>query len=165
MELFRTKNFLSPLLVLSYSIKASLSCVHNIRILHRAFQLINKAMIFFFNSFYLFNEFIWLYQVLLVAYGILVPWPGLNPGTLHWEHGVLATGSPGKSKSNDFQVDLYEHLICVFYLYIKCLHYFKSLHIPVKVKVKSLSHVRLFVTPWTVAYQAPWSLQTKWHRH
>ena len=25
----------------------------------------------------------------------------------------------------------------------------------VKVKVKSLSRVRLFVTPWTVAYQAP----------
>ena len=24
-----------------------------------------------------------------------------------------------------------------------------------KVKVKSLSHVRLFVTPWTVAYEAP----------
>ena len=28
----------------------------------------------------------------------------------------------------------------------------------VKVKVKSLSHVRLFVTPWTVAYQAPPSM-------
>ena len=27
-----------------------------------------------------------------------------------------------------------------------------------KVKVKSLSHVRLFVTPWTVAYQAPASM-------
>ena len=27
-----------------------------------------------------------------------------------------------------------------------------------KVKVKSLSHVRLFVTPWTAAYQAPPSL-------
>ena len=26
------------------------------------------------------------------------------------------------------------------------------------VKVKSLSHVRLFVTPWTVAYQAPPSM-------
>ena len=26
---------------------------------------------------------------------------------------------------------------------------------PTKVKVKSLSHVRLFATPWTVAYQAP----------
>ena len=28
----------------------------------------------------------------------------------------------------------------------------------VKVKVKSLSRVRLFVTPWTVAYQAPLSM-------
>ena len=28
-----------------------------------------------------------------------------------------------------------------------------------KVKVKSLSHVWLFVTPWTVAYQAPWSIE------
>ena len=27
-----------------------------------------------------------------------------------------------------------------------------------KVKVKSLSHVRLFPTPWTVAYQAPPSM-------
>ena len=27
-----------------------------------------------------------------------------------------------------------------------------------KVKVKSLSRVRLFVTPWTVAYQAPPSM-------
>ena len=27
-----------------------------------------------------------------------------------------------------------------------------------KVKVKSLSLVRLFVTPWTVTYQAPWSM-------
>ena len=29
---------------------------------------------------------------------------------------------------------------------------------PVKVKVKSLSRVRLFATPWTVAYQAPPSM-------
>ena len=28
----------------------------------------------------------------------------------------------------------------------------------IKVKVKSLSHARLFVTPWTVAYQAPLSI-------
>ena len=28
-----------------------------------------------------------------------------------------------------------------------------------KVKVKSLSRVRLFVTPWTVAYQAPQSME------
>ena len=29
----------------------------------------------------------------------------------------------------------------------------------VKVKVKLLSHVQLFVTPWTVAYQAPQSME------
>ena len=28
----------------------------------------------------------------------------------------------------------------------------------VKVKVKSLSHVQLFVTPWTVVHQAPLSM-------
>ena len=28
-----------------------------------------------------------------------------------------------------------------------------------KVKVKLLSHVQLFVTPWTVAYQAPLSME------
>ena len=28
-----------------------------------------------------------------------------------------------------------------------------------KVKVKSLSHVQLFATPWTVAYQAPASME------
>ena len=35
-----------------------------------------------------------------------------------------------------------------------------------KVKVKSLSRVRLFATPWTVAYQAPLSMgfsrQERW---
>ena len=30
---------------------------------------------------------------------------------------------------------------------------------PTKVKVKSLSRVRLFATPWTVAYQAPLSMR------
>ena len=29
---------------------------------------------------------------------------------------------------------------------------------PLKMKVKSLSRVRLFVTPWTVAYQVPPSM-------
>ena len=27
----------------------------------------------------------------------LVPWRGIEPGPLHWEQGVLATGPPGKS--------------------------------------------------------------------
>ena len=36
------------------------------------------------------------------------------------------------------------------------------------IEVKSLSRVRLFVTPWTVTYQAPWSMgfsrQEYWSR-
>ena len=41
-----------------------------------------------------------------LAYGIfsrgmqdLVPWPGMETGSLHWEHQVLATGPPGWSPS------------------------------------------------------------------
>ena len=51
-------------------------------------------------------SFIWLCQVLVAAHRIfffffsygmwdLVPQPGLNPSSLHWEHGVLATGPQG----------------------------------------------------------------------
>ena len=36
---------------------------------------------------------------------------------------------------------------------------FRYHHLGVKVKVKLLSHVRLFVTPWTVAHQAPPSME------
>ena len=32
------------------------------------------------------------------ACGILVPQPGINPCPLHWEHRVLTTGQPGKSR-------------------------------------------------------------------
>ena len=34
-----------------------------------------------------------------VACGILVTQSGIRPGSLQWEHGVLATGTPGKGKS------------------------------------------------------------------
>ena len=35
----------------------------------------------------------------------LVPWPGIEPGPLHWEHGVLTTGPPGKSPyTNDLKL-------------------------------------------------------------
>ena len=44
----------------------------------------------------------------------------------------------------------------------------KGIQIVKKVKVKLLSHVRLFATPWTVAYQAPpsmgFSRQEYWNR-
>ena len=38
------------------------------------------------------------------------------------------------------------------------LEHFLTPYIKVKVKVKSLNRVRLFATPWTVAYQAPPSM-------
>ena len=38
--------------------------------------------------------------------------------------------------------------------YWSCCYYFYK----VNVKVKSLSHVRLFATPWTVAYDPPLSM-------
>ena len=34
-----------------------------------------------------------------------------------------------------------------------------------KVKVKSLSHVQLFVTPWTLAHQAPLSMESSWQEY
>ena len=46
---------------------------------------------------YLIYLLVWLCQVLVAAYGIYFPDQGLNPDYLHGEHGVLATGPPGKS--------------------------------------------------------------------
>ena len=45
----------------------------------------------------------YIYRIYLAAPGLscglwhLVPWPGIRPGPLHWERGVLAAGPPGKS--------------------------------------------------------------------
>ena len=36
-------------------------------------------------------------ELSVAACGIKFPDQGWNPGPLHWEHGALATGSPGKS--------------------------------------------------------------------
>ena len=70
-------------------------------------DLLEKGMATHFNNFFIFivmYSFIGLYQVssvacelLVAACGIWYPNQGLNQGPLHWEHGVLATGPPGKS--------------------------------------------------------------------
>lgn len=44
-----------------------------------------------------FLLFTWLHWVLFAAYGIYFPDQGWNPGSQHSEHGVSATGRPGKS--------------------------------------------------------------------
>ena len=56
-----------------------------------------------------------------------LPHPGTEPESLALAGGFFTTEPPGKPGSLS----------------------------AVKVKVKLLSHVRLSVTPWTVAYQAP----------
>ena len=60
----------------------------------------SNILIFFLNYilFYLFNLFTCLHQVLVVAWRIQFPDQGSNPGHLHWEYRVLATGPPGKSQ-------------------------------------------------------------------
>jgi len=57
----------------------------------------------------LFKNFIWLCRALVavrgvsaVACGLWIPDQESNSGLLHWEHGVVATGPPGKSTSEDF---------------------------------------------------------------
>ena len=50
--------------------------------------------IYIYKDFYLF---IWVFQALVEACGILVFSPGSNLGPLHWKLRVLDTGPPGKS--------------------------------------------------------------------
>ena len=64
------------------------------------FQLSHRQGFFFFLLFLLL--FIWLCWVLVVTHGIQLPDQGLNLSPLHWEHGVLATGPPGKSPTGRF---------------------------------------------------------------
>ena len=59
---------------------------------------------FLFLIFLFIYLFIWLHQVLVAACGF--PDQGSNPGPLHWECRVFATGPPGKSAT--------EFLILVF---------------------------------------------------
>ena len=58
---------------------------------------LEKGMATHSSIFFLFIIFIWLHQVLVEEHGIYFN-QGPNPGPLHWEHGVLATGLPGKSQ-------------------------------------------------------------------
>ena len=82
--------------------------VHQVRVLVSCIQPglaicftldnIHVSMLFFF----LINKFIWLCQALVVVCKIfsctmwdLVAWPGMDQGSLHWECGVLVTGTQG----------------------------------------------------------------------
>ena len=63
--------------------------------------------LYFKKNIYLFGWLVgwlvgWLRRVLAAARGISFPDQGLNPGPLHWEREVLATGPPGKSEISLF---------------------------------------------------------------
>ena len=68
-----------------------------------------------------------------------LPNPGIKPPTPAFTNGFFTTEPPGKP-----------------WIMVIINNY--HLNYSNKVKVKSLSHVQLFVTPWTVAYQAPLSM-------
>ena len=63
---------------------------------------------FFFLS-YVFSS-IRSQLILVAACGIQFPDQEWNPGPLHWEHGVLATGPPEKSRAVLFNSWAYEYL-------------------------------------------------------
>ena len=74
-------------------------------------------LIFIYLFIYLF---IWLPWVLVVACGIfscgiqdLVAWPNLGP--LHWEHRLLTTGPPRKSRTLQFNLHLWDDFDFFFY--------------------------------------------------
>ena len=65
-------------------------------------QLIILKSIYLFILKYLFIYLAVARELLVAACGIELPDQGSNPGPLHWERGVLATGPPGKSQVNMF---------------------------------------------------------------
>ena len=64
-----------------------------------------------------------------------------------------------RSKENETRLFVFG--VCLFFIIFKTLGIQLSifLSVAVKVKVKSLSRIRLFATPWTIAYQAPLSME------
>ena len=97
--------------------------------------------------------------VFVAAWGIcsrsmwdLVPRPETEPGPLHWERGVLATGPPGSPSSTVFDNSHKRRKETRVRPHCMSWHWLSPL------QCQSLSRVRLFVTPWTVARWAPLSM-------
>ena len=87
----------------------------------------------------------WLCQVLVAAWNLLVvayrlwfPDQRSNPGPLHWECGVLATGPPGKSLKLKFSWTF--HILCGN-LYSLCFLKHNKLHAPITRPLSWLFHL------------------------
>ena len=100
-----------------------------------------------------------------MACRILVPRPGIEPMPPALQGGFLTTGSPGKFCVFSLLMLLYSSMIiqfldCLDFFFSLCLLaaqcYFLSFFLFYYIEVVQLW---LFVTPWTVAYQAPQSME------
>ena len=83
----------------------------------------NKYKTIFKKDF--FYLFIWLSQVFVKACGMQFPDQGQNPGPLHRERGLLATGPPVKSLQDHFRWNTYEQMhLLKCRLEVKSFHFF-----------------------------------------
>ena len=88
-------------------------------------------------------------------YSITHDWREQGP-PFSWENSILATISfekhCSKTPCSELSADVLSGHI------YSCSQISKLIFISEKVKLKSLSRVQLFATPWTVAYQVPLSM-------
>ena len=95
--------------------------------------------------------------------------PDILECEVKWALGSITTNKA--SGGDGIPVELFQilkddavkvlHSICqkIWKIHLWLWDWKRSVFIPIPKKVKSFSHVRLFVTPWTVAYQAPPSME------
>ena len=77
--------------------------------------------------------------------GIYFPYQGLNPGPLHWEHGVLATEPPGKSQQ--FLLSYQEVLLGCSILILLIPSYYAWLSV---LMLKVIISISVFLAEWRV---------------
>ena len=88
-------------------------------------------------------------------------WERTSKKERNWKHELNETGALNMKLKKWNRLDrIKAHHIVQLFSFIFLISVFKIylLYNIVKVKVKSLSRVQLFATPWTVAYQAPPSM-------
>ena len=92
------------------------------------------------------------------ACGILLPWPGIEPGPQQWKHRVLTTGLPGNSPQNIFNYNQFQRLLHV--LLIKAAYSYRFSHSTCKLKELNLYYLsRLHIWDHYCLY-----LSSKWHK-
>ena len=79
------------------------------------------------------------FKLLDVASGIKFPDQGSNPSPLHWEYGVLATGSPEKFPPSNFKGYVYEGNFSVKLIFPMHFNYLNFLLKTGKIQIETLN--------------------------